>query len=110
MPRDANDILREEGADALRDFIDAAEPYEPHGNGFNLETPTPILQSIFAEELEQQELVPVEWCVENFIPSRAVTGFFGDGGTGTHARHRRNLRRQMAGSTSTTGPRNLLPG
>jgi AAA domain len=33
MPRDANDILREEGVDALREFIDAAEPYNGNRRG-----------------------------------------------------------------------------
>jgi RecA-family ATPase len=41
-----------------------------------------ILRSYFAEELEQQPVEPVDWVVEHFIPSRAVTGLFGDGGTG----------------------------
>lgn len=41
-----------------------------------------ILESFFAEELEQQPVEPVDWSVEDFIPSDAVTGFFGDGGTG----------------------------
>lgn len=39
-----------------------------------------ILRSYFAEELEQQPVEPVDWSVEDFIPSDAVTGFFGDGG------------------------------
>ena len=43
--------------------------------------PTP-LRSYFAEELERQPVEPVDWIVQNFIPSGAVTGLFGDGGTG----------------------------
>jgi hypothetical protein len=40
------------------------------------------LRSYFAEELERQPVEPVDWIVQNFIPSGAVTGLFGDGGTG----------------------------
>jgi RecA-family ATPase len=40
------------------------------------------LRSYFAEELEQQPVEQVEWLVPNYIPCGAVTGFFGDGGTG----------------------------
>lgn len=51
-----------------------AKPFE--------EPPPDGLRTYFAEELERQPVVPLAWDVEDFIPSRAVTGLFGDGGTG----------------------------
>jgi RecA-family ATPase len=41
-----------------------------------------VLRSYFAEDLEREPVEPVDWVVQDFIPSRAVSGFFGDGGTG----------------------------
>jgi hypothetical protein len=51
-----------------------AKPFE--------DVPPPDLRFYFAEDLERQPVVPLEWDVEDFIPSGGVTGMFGDGGTG----------------------------
>ncbi len=67
---------REAGEAALTDHLLAA---------FAAKRASPaaaLLQSFFAEELEQEPLCPVDWIIEDFIPSGTVTGFFGDGGTG----------------------------
>src|SRR5262249_42382594 len=69
MKDDINDELRAGGDDAARRRFDEAKPAWAEG-------------TYFAEELERQPVVPLEWDVKDFIPSRAVTGLFGDGGTG----------------------------
>jgi RecA-family ATPase len=42
----------------------------------------PFLESMFAEELEQREVRPVDWILKDFILARAISGVFGDGGVG----------------------------
>jgi hypothetical protein len=53
-----------------------------HAQGDAADEPRPPLRSYFAEELEQHPVEAVDWVVEPLIPSGAVTGLFGDGGTG----------------------------
>jgi RecA-family ATPase len=43
---------------------------------------TAQFETYFAEELELDPVELVDWVVKNFIPTNAVTGLFGDGGTG----------------------------
>src|SRR5262249_56008726 len=54
----------------------------PRGGDDDGKTKFPVWQSYFIENLARQRVEPVDWLVEDFIPANAVTGFFGDGGTG----------------------------
>jgi len=50
---------------------------------YDAERPSsPALRSYYAEELERRLVEAVDWSVENYVPNEAVTGLFGDGGTG----------------------------
>src|SRR5262245_20011203 len=86
--KDWNDIERERGAEGAREVFNEAIANREQGNSGpppgddDGKTKIPVLQSYFIEELARQPVEPVDWLVEDFIPANAVTGFFGDGGTG----------------------------
>ena len=86
--RYAGDGAHEQAADSTRDeenrndySKDEQQGDADRGEAPGVKTP-PVLRSYFAEDLEQQPVEPVDWIVKDFIPSGAVTGFFGDGCTG----------------------------
>jgi RecA-family ATPase len=99
MKRDLNDILREEGIEALRAKLGSAPTIDQdaygYGDGFNGPLPddygdTTTTPADYAPQLRiinpaDWEGVPVptrEWIVPDWIPARTVTLLFGDGGAG----------------------------
>ncbi len=94
---DSNGLLREDGGKRCRDSInsgltagqgkphDDLADYDPQtGEVYEDETasPTGRLRIIRASDFAGKPVPQREWVVEDFIPSRIVTDFSGDGGTG----------------------------
>ena len=86
---------KEPRADIPRAVVTAEEKYV-RGEA-NADSEQPVLRSYFAEELEQQPVEEVDWIVPGFIPNEAVTGMFGDGGTG------KDLLLFMLGTSAISG-------
>src|SRR5262245_38721001 len=98
--KDANDILREDGIDALRAEFDRMEPFEPeqrHTNGNGGRVDAPSLQPKLAATTTTAPLPPLrwidmsgwdyepvperEWAILNRVPLRQAGLFSGEGGT-----------------------------
>jgi RecA-family ATPase len=83
--RDPDDVLREQGPDALRAIIDAKivaserARKQARANGHD---PTPPLPFLNLAALDGKPVPRREWLVENRIPGRTVTLLTGDGGVG----------------------------
>ena len=84
---DANDILRSEGAEALRGAFDRAQTngaalgdeYQPLGGAPQTLAKPHIIRP---PELQGKSAPERRWIVPNWIPRGVVTGLYGDGGLG----------------------------